>query len=206
MYILLYTVSLQYNNFRRYLFFSSIIFLFIIIIIRKAIICSWFFWKYHKKHFDENVFHHLKAWFHSADAGYDELREMVQLAKVTIIRRYCYCYQHYTCAVYHGRERFRAVRTVHHICKKESCIIGDHVTRVVLGCTWCGVQVERVDHADLTGWGEENRRLLRIRRGYNLQRQSLSTSLPLNGRPPFAPEAGSGIIACDDRSGAPRGL
>lgn len=76
---------------------------------------------------------------------------------------------------------------MYHICKKESCIISDHVTRVVLDCTWCGVQVERVVHADLTGRGEENRRLIRIRRGYNLQRQSLSTSLPLNGRDPPSP-------------------
>lgn len=27
---------------------------------------------------------------------------------------------------------------VHHACEKESCIVGDQVTRVVLGCTWCG--------------------------------------------------------------------
>lgn len=26
----------------------------------------------------------------------------------------------------------------HHACEKESCIVGDQVTRVVLGCTWCG--------------------------------------------------------------------
>lgn len=121
----------------------------------------------------------------------DILREMIQLAKVTIIRRYCCCYQHCTCAVYSGRKRFCAVRTarVHHACKKESCIVGDHVIQVVLGCTWCGVQVERIVHTDLTGWGEENRRLLRIRCGYNLQRQSLSTSFAVKRETPLCPQS-----------------
>jgi len=42
-------------------------------------------------------------------------------------------------AVNVSRESYATlVYAEYHACEKESCIVGDQVTRVVLGCTWCG--------------------------------------------------------------------
>lgn len=102
-------------------------------------------------------FHHLKA---SRVASFRDCWTTMhhgrwfQLAKVTIIWRY----RRYTCAVsICGRERF--LLTVyhsreHHACEKESCIVGDQVTRVVLGCTW----LRRTNRACI----EESRRLIPV--------------------------------------------
>lgn len=52
------------------------------------------------------------------------------------------------------------VHAIHHACEKESFIVGDQVTRVVLGCTWCGPsRRSRACRPTPLRWGRRNTRL-----------------------------------------------
>jgi len=76
------------------------------------------------------------------------------------------------------------VHAIHHACEKESFIVGDQVTRVVLGCTWCGPsRRSRACRPTPLRVGQEEYEATTIRRGHTTHNGQLLSVAAVKGDP-----------------------